>query len=62
MKYYQKDKNVMGRMIEVNRELYMKDSINQVGKSKKSDITKNLIRELINMLEVYLKGNLLYFK
>ena len=45
-------------MIEVNRKLNMKESINQVGKSKKSDITKNLIRELINMLEVYLKGNL----
>jgi N-formylglutamate deformylase len=48
LKYYQKEKQVMGIMIEVNRKLYMSDNNGRILKNKKFNIIKTLITNVVN--------------
>lgn len=50
MKYYYKDKNVHGIMIEVNRKLYMSDSNRKVEKTSNFAEIRKIIAELISLL------------
>ena len=51
MKYFQKDKNVKGLMIEVNRKLYMTNSNGVVSKTKSFENICELIKTVFQVLE-----------
>ena len=50
MKYFRRDKNVLGIMIEVNRKLYMSDSNEKVEKTSNFAEIRQIIAELILLL------------
>ena len=50
-KYYQKDKNVKGLMIEVNRKLYMTKSIGVVSKTQSFENICELIKTVFQVVE-----------
>jgi len=51
MKYYQKNKNVKGLMIEVNRKLYMTNSNGVVSKTQSFESIRELIKNIFQVLE-----------
>jgi len=50
MKYYKKNRNVMGLMIEVNRKLYMANSNGVVSKTASFDNTRKTIKNIFQYL------------
>jgi N-formylglutamate deformylase len=50
MKYYHKDKNVLGIMIEVNRKLYMSEADGKVNKTSKFNGIRKVLSDLILFL------------
>ena len=50
MDYYQKNKNVHSIMLEVNRELYLKEPSNE--KSNQFEETKKVVKEYLEMLKI----------
>jgi N-formylglutamate amidohydrolase len=47
MKYYKKDKNIHGIMIEVNRKLYMTKILNEVCRNKEFLKIKSIIKDVV---------------
>ena len=50
LKYYLKNRNIMGIMIEVNRKLYMSETNGKVNKTENFDAIRKIIAELISHL------------
>ena len=50
MRYFRKDKNVLGIMIEVNRKLYMSKTNGKINKTSEFNIIRQVLAELILLL------------
>lgn len=50
MKYYQKNRNVNGLMIEINRRLYMTTLNGEIVKTAGFERTKNIVKEILKSL------------
>jgi N-formylglutamate amidohydrolase len=58
LKYYQKEKNVMSLMVEINRKLYMRTMNNEVFKTESFVKIKELIGNLVTDIARDMEPNL----